>query len=230
MSLLADSEDAAVTVCKKGLQRQLFCGRMKRRKRQKKAEEKMTEKKHRKKQNGKEKSRGAAVCAFLGTFLLVALVLVCIPLTVPRLFGYHIYTVISGSMEPAIPTGSLVYIKEMEPENVEPKEVIAFYGAKDSAGIVTHRVVENRVLMGEFVTKGDANQTEDMNPVPYDNFIGKVEFSFPELGATAQILTGKEGKFLAAGVIAAALVLQVMASALEKRFERKRKESGTAAG
>lgn len=62
--------------------------------------------------------------------MLVALVLVCLPLTVPRLFGYHIYTVISGSMEPAIPTGSLVYIQEMEPEDVEADDVIAFTGRK----------------------------------------------------------------------------------------------------
>ena len=64
-------------------------------------------------------------------------------------------------MEPAIPTGSLVYIKEMEPKDVQVDDVIAFYGTKDAASIITHRVVENRVLMGEFITKGDANATKD---------------------------------------------------------------------
>ena len=164
-----------------------------------------------------KKSAGAVLCRSLGTILLAALVLVCLPLTVPRLFGYHIYAVVSGSMEPAIPTGSLVYIRETAPEDVEADDVIAFYSSADSASIITHRVVENRVLMGEFITKGDANQTEDMNPVPYSNLIGKVVRSFPEIGAMAQILTGKEGKFIAAGVIAAALFLQGMASLLEKR-------------
>lgn len=164
-----------------------------------------------------KKSVGAVLCRSLGTILLAALVLVCLPLTVPRLFGYHIYSVVSGSMEPAIPTGSLVYIRETAPEDVEAEDVIAFYSSADSASIITHRVVENRVLMGEFITKGDANQTEDMNPVPYSNLIGKVVRSFPEIGAMAQILTGKEGKFIAAGVIAAALFLQGMASLLEKR-------------
>ena len=108
--------------------------------------------------------KAAAFISLLGTLLLILLVLVCLPLTVPRFFGYHIYSVVSGSMEPAIPTGSLVYIHETPPEDVAEEEVIAFYGAMDSASIITHRVVENRVLMGEFVTKGDANQTEDMNP------------------------------------------------------------------
>ena len=176
-----------------------------------------------KKKEGKRRRSAALFCNILGTVMLVALVLVCLPLTVPRLFGYHIYTVISGSMEPAIPTGSLVYIQEMEPEDVKADDVIAFYGAKDSASIITHRVVENRVLMGEFITKGDANQTEDMNPASYENFIGKVVKSYPEIGEIAQILTGPEGKVIAGGVIAAAVVLQILASMFERRYEKRRK-------
>ena len=163
-----------------------------------------------KKKEGKRRRSAALFCNILGTVMLVALVLVCLPLTVPRLFGYHIYTVISGSMEPAIPTGSLVYIQEMEPEDVEADDVIAFYGAKDSASIITHRVVENRVLMGEF-----------MNPASYENFIGKVVKSYPEIGEIAQILTGPEGKVIAGGVIAAAVVLQILASMFERRYEKR---------
>lgn len=135
----------------------------------------------------------AALC-ILGTLLLTALVAVCVPLTVPRFFGHHIYSVISGSMEPAIPTGSLVYIRTMKPEEILEGDVIAFYGARDQASIITHRVVENRVLMGEFITKGDANRTEDMNPVPYGNFIGKVVRSVPGAGKAAELLTSPAGK------------------------------------
>lgn len=148
--------------------------------------------------------------------LLLILVLVCIPLTVPRFFGVRIYSVISGSMEPAIPTGSLLYITEAQPEEIEEEEVIAFYGVKDSASIITHRVIENRVVMGEFITKGDANQTQDMNPVPYDNFIGKVAYTIPKAGKAAELFTSMEGKILAAGVIAAAVLLQVVAALIER--------------
>ena len=56
-----------------------------------------------------------AVLRTLGTLLLLLLVAACLPLTVPRLFGYQIYAVISGSMEPALPIGSLVYIQGVEP-------------------------------------------------------------------------------------------------------------------
>ena len=158
----------------------------------------------------------AALCQMTGTGLLLALVLACLPLTVPRVFGYQIYTVISGSMEPAIPVGSLLYIQKMEPEEVAEGEVVAYYGTSESGAIITHRVLENRVVMGELITKGDANQTQDMNPVPYDNFIGKVACTIPKAGKAAELFTSLEGKVLAAGVIAAAVLLQVVAALIEK--------------
>lgn len=167
----------------------------------------------------RKKSPVAVICSALGTAMLLILVVICIPLTIPRMMGYEIYSVISGSMEPALPVGSLVYIGREEPKNIEKDEVIAFYGAKDSNAIITHRVVENRVVMGEFITKGDANKTNDMNAVPYGNFIGKVEFSLPVRGYVAQLITSIEGKIVAGAVILVALVLQIIASAIEKRRE-----------
>lgn len=130
--------------------------------------------------------------------------------------GGQIYTVVSGSMEPAIPVGSLVYVEGMEPEDVAVDDVIAFYGGRDANAIITHRVVENRVIMGEFITKGDANQTNDMNPVNYNEFIGKVEWSVPEVGVIAQILTSREGKIAAASMIGLAVVLHIIASLLDR--------------
>ena len=97
-----------------------------------------------------------------------------------------------------------MYVQETAPEDMKEDDVIAFYGAKDSNAIITHRVVENKVVMGEFITKGDANKTEDMNAVPYSNFIGKVVYTIPVLGRVAQALTSTMGKIIAGGVIAAA--------------------------
>ena len=159
----------------------------------------------------------SAVCSIASSLLLVVLVLACLPLTLPRLFGCQIYSVISGSMEPAIPTGSLVFIMEGSPEDAQADDVVAFYGAMDSASIITHRVVENRVLMGELITKGDANQTNDMNPVPYANYIGRVVRSIPRAGRVAEVLTSSTGKALAACLIAAAVLLQGVSALLDRR-------------
>lgn len=165
----------------------------------------------------KKKSPVAVLCSALGTVLLIILVALCLPLTVPRVLSYDIYTVVSGSMEPAIPTGSLVYIEDAQPEDIEEGDVIAFYGARDSAAVITHRVVENNTLMGQFTTKGDANEKADVNPVDYDNFIGKVVLSIPWLGNAAQLFTSSQGKAAAGGVIIAALLLHVIGSLLERK-------------
>lgn len=177
-----------------------------------------------------KKSPVPALCSALGTVLLILLVLACVPLTVPRVFGYEIYTVISGSMEPAIPTGSLVYIADTDPGEIVEGDVIAFYGGMsgnsgnraDGAGsgagtggsgasIITHRVVSNSVIMGEFITRGDANEKEDINPVSYDNYIGKVQLSVPMAGYAAELFTSTQGKIAAVCVIAVAALLQVPA-------------------
>lgn len=178
--------------------------------------------------NAEKKSRKnplSTAARILGTFLLILVVAVCIPLTIPRFFGYQIYSVISGSMEPEIPVGSLVYIGTMEPEDAQEGDVVAFYGARDSASIITHRVVENRVFMGELITKGDANREADMNPVPYENFIGRVEHSFPGAGTFAELFTSHMGKITAGGLIAAAILLHMLANILEWKPESGRKSA-----
>lgn len=163
------------------------------------------------------KSSVAMIFSTLGTVLLILIIIICIPLTVPRLFGYEAYHVISGSMEPEIPIGSLVFIKEMEASDVEKEDVIAFYGGSSSSAIITHRVVENRVVMGEFITKGDANEANDMNPVDYDEFIGKVVWSVPLLGTLAQFLAIGTGKWIAIGVIGVILLFYGLVSVLNRK-------------
>ena len=60
-----------------------------------------------------------------------------------------------------------------------------------------------------------------MNPVLYDNFIGKVVLSIPSVGNIAQIFTSLQGKIMAAAVIAAAVLLQAAASMIERVREKK---------
>nr|WP_296487378.1 signal peptidase I [uncultured Acetatifactor sp.] len=167
--------------------------------------------------SGRKKSPVAAILRAVSILVLLLLLAACLPLTLPRVFGYQIYTVVSGSMEPAIPTGSLVYIKEGKPEEAAEGDVIAFYGGAGAASIITHRVVENRVVMGEIVTKGDANESPDMNPVPYGHYLGKVERSISEAGKIASVFTSPAGKSLAGCGVGLAVVLQVLASFLENR-------------
>ena len=132
-----------------------------------------------------------ALCGVLGTLILLFVIALCAPLTLPRLFGYEIFHVVSGSMEPAIPIGSAVYAKAVDPLTLAPGDIIVYLD-KDSP--VTHRVAENRKIAHELVTKGDANESVDFAPVPYEAVVGRVERHFPMLGRAMALLASPVGK------------------------------------
>lgn len=164
----------------------------------------------------RKKQIAAKVCSVIGTLLLFVAILVCIPLTLPRLAGYQIYHVISGSMEPAIPVESVVYVKDVAPADIQKKDVIAFHSVLGEEAIITHRVVSNNRVAGEIVTKGDANAKEDMEPVPYENVLGKVALTVPVLGKILATIATIQGKAAVGSVILLALLLHVIAGKLRK--------------
>lgn len=154
---------------------------------------------------------------------LVLVILVCLPLTIPRVFGCEVYTVISGSMEPAITVGSLVCVQPGAPEDAQVDDVIAFYSSMDTGAIITHRVIKNDIVTGQIHTKGDANEKEDLYPVGYDFYIGKVVYSVPVLGRILAFFVTVWGKVAAGGLIALALVLQIIGGVLESADGKKQK-------
>ncbi|MBO5556849.1 MAG: class B sortase [Oscillospiraceae bacterium] len=163
-----------------------------------------------------------ALCHVLGTLILLAVILTYLPLSLPRLFGYEIYNVISGSMEPAIPVGSVVYVKAQEPETILPGDVIAF---STDGTVVTHRVVENHSAVGEFITKGDANETVDMNPVPYGAVIGQVRRHFPVLGQLMMLLSSNIGKAYFLCLAACGVMFHVLAGRIREHRRQRALEA-----
>lgn len=132
----------------------------------------------------------------IGKLILIMVILFCIPLTIPKVLGYQVYHVISGSMHPSIPINSVVYVEKKEAAQIQKGDIIAFYSVSDSGAIITHRVVKNQVVSGQFVTKGDANNKEDIAPVPYEYVIGKVVLSVPLLGGVFSLMTTLIGKIV----------------------------------
>ena len=91
---------------------------------------------------------------------------------------YRLYTVQSGSMEPKLQTGSLVVVKPAAAYVVG--DIITFSDSANSKNTTTHRIVGMNGT--SFLTKGDANDSVDMNSVPETNVIGKVLFHIPYIG------------------------------------------------
>ena len=162
---------------------------------------------------------------FLGSLILWAAILLCLVLAAPRLAGIKTYVVISGSMEPAIPVGSMVYSKEVDPATLETGDVIVFYssnavhGDADTGDVIpiTHRVVTNDIAAQEITTKGDANEQNDISKVTYINVEGKVIFHVPHFGYLAAPLSSTMGKIALALVILAGYLLAEAGSSMRKK-------------
>ena len=58
------------------------------------------------------------------TLFVVAAVALAVALLLPRVFGYTPYAVLSGSMEPELPVGSMVYVHETDPATLHPGDVV----------------------------------------------------------------------------------------------------------
>ena len=124
---------------------------------------------------------------FKGIYYLVFSVIIFIALilvisALPIAGNIKTLTVLSGSMEPAIHTGSVVVIKPVSDYKVG--DVITFSLGSKTQIPTTHRITEIRVASGEMVykTKGDANNSEDSTEVFQRDIVGKVYFSIPYLG------------------------------------------------
>ncbi|MDR1157984.1 MAG: signal peptidase I [Oscillospiraceae bacterium] len=100
------------------------------------------------------------------------------------LLGYRMFMVLSGSMEPAYPVGSVVFTQEIPPEDVAPGDVITYY-SRNLEELVTHRVVSIEPMGPSdfvYVTKGDANDRADSERSYSWDLLGVVRFQIPFLG------------------------------------------------
>ena len=107
------------------------------------------------------------------------------------LFPFQPALVGSGSMEPEIKTGDVVIIVDIPTENIVTGDVIQFLVPGDIK--VMHRVIEIQETEtgGKlFITKGDANEEPDSEPVLPDNVLGKAVFTIPKVGWASVLVKG----------------------------------------
>ena len=117
------------------------------------------------------------VIAFIAVIAILLIVSV-LPIT----GNFKVMTVLSGSMEPAIKTGSVVIVKPTD--NYKIGEIITFGEISKTKSPITHRIYDMKVIEGRisYITKGDANNAPDQREVSEREVVGKVLFSIPYLG------------------------------------------------
>lgn len=104
----------------------------------------------------------------------------------PVIAGYELLTVLSGSMEPKIKTGSVITVRAVEDAStLKAGDVITFRMGKNNDMLITHRIVE---VLGtgaqiQFITKGDNNDSVDLAPIPAASVVAKYQgITIPYLG------------------------------------------------
>ncbi len=159
---------------------------------------------------------------FAQTFLIMALLAITVFSLTTRLsllsvLGMNMFAVSSGSMQPTIPVGSLVYVTKSAVDHLMEGDIIT-YKKKDTQGnitITTHRITHvHKVQKGEegkvvytFNTKGDANNVDDAYQVHDSEIIGIYKWNIPKLGYIALFIQKPLG-FLV-GIILPATTLLV---------------------
>lgn len=138
---------------------------------------------------------------------------------IPSVFGYSLLVIATPSMADAIDAGDAIIIKKAEVYAVG--DVITYFPADEDYS-VTHRIV--RIDGDKFYTKGDANPSEDPDPVFAAQIVGKVEKQIPKAGFLIEWLKSPSGIAFAAAfavIIIALIVIDEKWQSPEKTEEKK---------
>lgn len=124
-------------------------------------------------------------------FLIVAIIamIMVVRLTggTPSLFGFSLFRVSSGSMEPELKVGDIILVSSCDPLTLKEGDIVSYYGVADDVQgkLITHRVVKAPYKIGldyYITTKGDVNSKED-SPIGIENIIGKYSIKVELLSA-----------------------------------------------
>lgn len=136
--------------------------------------------------------------ALINVIGIVFLILAVCTLLLLYINEYKVYAVISESMEPTIPKGSLIVNKEKLFKEIEEKEIIT-YETINSDIYITHRVQDIDALNQSFICKGDANEVSDPNSVSYTmQYDSSVQYYIPYIGYIVYYLNTSIGEVFAA--------------------------------
>lgn len=163
------------------------------------------------------------ICNILSTIVLVVLLAAAAVILVPMLLGYKEMAVLSGSMEPTIPVGSLVYVKPVEAGELQAGDVCTYY-LSDGETFVTHRVLSIDPDAQTLVTQGDANESPD-GDIQFSQVYGRADFHLPYLGIATQNIRTPVGIMSICGVIMLVIVLNFIPAIIDAAEDEKKQKA-----
>ena len=159
---------------------------------------------------------------FITTVLVALVVVLAVLLVGVRVVGLTPYVVLSGSMEPTYHVGSMIYVKDVDPADIQVGDPITFRISDDM--VATHRVIAI-TEDGSFQTQGDANDAPDGAPVSPENLVGKPVFTVPYLGFLADWMMKPPGLYLTVTAAVVLILLLCLPGILQKAEEADRRDA-----
>lgn len=163
-----------------------------------------------------------ALCALLLPFAFFSAALAITsymrPDKAPTVLGISPLIVVTGSMQPAFSEQDLLIARKVKPDTLQAGDIISYYDHKDK--VVSHRIIRVETDDGGsrvYITKGDANNVEDMHPVPAEKVVGRVVKVIRKGGSVMRVMSQP---FMTVLFIAVPLALFYGGLALRKRHAR----------
>jgi len=120
---------------------------------------------------------------FLGAILVV----------IPKVSGGTPLAVLTGSMEPGLPPGTLIIITPVETNDIRIGDVITYQIRSGEPDVITHRVTAIATSgTGErsFTLQGDNNAVADLDPIKPIQIQGRLWYSVPFVGYASTAING----------------------------------------
>ena len=152
----------------------------------------------------------------ISSIIMTIFLILVFSLIIARLFfGIQINAVATGSMEPDLPVGSLIFVKSVNYEDIAIGDDITF-AKGDGSVLVTHRVIDKSEQKKTLTTQGIANNVAD-SPISYNDVIGKVFFSIPFIGYIVLFINTLMGKIACIFIVIAIILVTILTSLKDKR-------------
>ena len=165
--------------------------------------------------------------ALSGSLLVIVLALGVLVIVVPAISGGTALTVLTQSMEPKLPPGTLIIIRPTPIGDIKIGDVLTYQIKSGQPEVVSHRVIsrsDDTTGRATFITKGDNNDLPDAKPVQKVQIKGTLWYSIPWLGYVNN-LVGGQGRSLLIPLVAVALLIYagyMLASSAAGSLKKKR--------
>jgi signal peptidase len=157
--------------------------------------------------------------------LIVVCGLLVATVGVPIATGSDTYTVLTRSMEPGLPPGTLLVVRPVAADSLHVGDVVTYQLRSGKPDVVTHRIVRVEASSDgtkRYITRGDANAVADASPFRAEQVRGRVWYAVPAVGWLAIVKNSTSLQPWLVGIGALLLLYSLVSIGTWLRHARRR--------